>query len=176
LTCFADHVQLDECKGEAFIFGETEVITMSSEGQPFGISLATPFEPIRVAASNPEDQTIWVNALRRTVNQAKLCLRGYILKRSSMNDGQFKKKYFVLHQDAVSYHKDKSHLGAGQGCIYLNAETIAEFNDNLQLIEITDPNSNQKYVHELKHSFLIERSFLIYLYTGLQKGVSREIL
>lgn len=143
LTCFVDHVQLDECKGEVFIFAETELRSTYHGGQQFGIYLANPFEPIQMAAISMQEQTLWMEALKKAINQAKLSLRAYMLKKGSLNDTSYKKKYFVLHQEALSYHKDKYSLSASQGCIYLNAGTVAEFNDNLQYIIVSDPSTSQ---------------------------------
>lgn len=113
-------------------------------GKEFGLYLAVPFDPIQLAASSSEELGLWKAALQNAVRVAQQSLRGFMLKQSLTVQGQQRLKYFILHEDALTYHKDSVHLSTVQGCLYFHEGTLATYHDDELRIVISDSASNQR--------------------------------
>jgi len=125
--------------GELLLFAETKIMSCSFEGKPYAISLSEPFLPLILACDNDKERQIWLNYLMKSIEIAKTSLRQYAYRRNE-SQGIAKKKFFILHQSCITYHKSKSSadLSVVQGFIHLDKFSSLSFNDNYLLFNILD--------------------------------------
>ena len=117
-------------KGELLIFGETQIKSGEENGQPFCLSLWEPFSQLQLACASESDLQVWMGAFNRSISTGKQALRNTMYRRAQLQDGGTKKKYFILHAEVITYHKDKTQLLNVQGLVHLDANTDLEYNDN----------------------------------------------
>ena len=126
-----------EPNGELLIFAETKIIPCSFEDKPFCLSLAEPFAPLMLACSNDKERQTWLKYFLLSVQNAKKSFRQYAYRRNE-SQGIAKKKYFILHQSCITYHKNSDELNTVQGFIHLDRFSSLTFNDNYLLFDILD--------------------------------------
>lgn len=138
LTYYNDHLSTQESKGELLVFAETVVIPCDFHAQQYCLSLAEPFPPLMLAADTQGERDMWVKCFTRAITAAKFSLRGNIYRRSSAREGGNKLKYFILHENALTYHKNRDNIFAVQGLIHINSESYMEYNDDKSRITLVD--------------------------------------
>jgi PH domain len=137
---FADHNTLHMSKGELIVFAETTISTGELSGQRYCITLADPFPSLTLACETPAEMDIWLKAFTSSIALARDGgVRGFAYKFTSPKEGGgSSKKYFVLHQDAITVHKDADVAAAVLGLIHLNDYTFMEYYDSSKKITIVD--------------------------------------
>jgi len=129
LNYFSDQ-NSSKSKGELLIFGETQLKSGSDNGQPFSLSMWEPFSILQLACASEADRQVWINAFVRAIEIGRQALRNTMYRRAQLQDGGTKKKFFILHSDVVTYHKDKTQLLNVQGLVHLDSNTELEYNDS----------------------------------------------
>jgi hypothetical protein len=129
LNYFSDQ-NSSKSKGELLIFGETQLKSGSDNGQPFSLSMWEPFSILQLACASEADRQVWINAFVRAIEIGRQALLNTMYRRSQLQDGGTKKKFFILHSDVVTYHKDKTQLLNVQGLVHLDSNTELEYNDS----------------------------------------------
>ena len=146
LTYYSDHQSMDSPKGELLVFGETMYEVDEVSNQKHSFTLAVPFALINLACETGIDFFLWTKAIKKSIALAQQALRGYIDKVVESEE-TVRKKYFILHQDAITFHRDEHSTSSVQGLLHLNDNTSMEFFDRKKQITITDTN--------LKHSLTL---------------------
>ena len=137
-TYYTDHQTMQEPKGELLVFAETKLQAMELSGQKFCFSLMKPFPTLHLAAETADDLQIWVKAFSKAVTMAQKGLRNYMTKYINPRDGPSKKKFFILHQDAITIHRDNESISVVLGLIHLNDNTFMEYYDRGLRITLVD--------------------------------------
>jgi len=117
-------------KGELLIFGETQTKSGNENGQPFCVSMWEPFSLLQLACASAADMQVWLAAFARSIDMGKKALRAVMYRKAQLQDGGTKKKFFILHSDVITYHKDRTQLLNVQGLVHLDKNTDLEFNDS----------------------------------------------
>jgi hypothetical protein len=129
---------MDSPKGELLIFGETKCEAKEYSGQKYCLTLSEPFAILYLACEAEQDLEVWVRAFDKAITSAKKAIRSFMYKYVSSKEGGSKRKYFILHQDAITFHRDEDHINSVQGLIHLNDSTYMEYYDNKQRITLVD--------------------------------------
>ena len=117
LNYYLSDKDLRKPKGNVLIVGdgqvrnENAIATKSGKENNkkfFGFRFTTPFESILFLSATEKDRALWVKSIQYAIDHAHLSLRGYMLKRTSAMSllDPTVRKFWVLHQDILSYHKD----------------------------------------------------------------------
>jgi hypothetical protein len=146
LTYYENHQSMNAPKGELLVFGETRCHAENLYGQKFSFTLSVPFAPLNLACENLNDFNLWTRAFENSILLAQQALRSYIDKFVE-KEGSTRRKYFILHQDAITFHKDDSDISSVQGLLHLNDNTLMEFYDRKEQITLYDTH--------LKHSLVL---------------------
>ena len=137
LTYYADHQSMDTPKGELLVFAETLYAVDDSPHQKHCFTLEVPFALINLACETGIDFFLWSKAFKKSIALAQQALRSYIDK--VVETEEFvKKKFFILHQDAITFHRDEFSTSSVQGLLHLNDNTSMEYFDKKRQITITD--------------------------------------
>jgi hypothetical protein len=143
-TYYVDHKSLDKAKGDLLLTAEATVEESSLPGKPFCIMITTPFHTLVIAAKDNEERESWRVAIEKSILVARNSIRGYVTKKGSLTDGGKSRKFFILHESAITWHRDHEHTQDIQGMIKLNADTAAVYNDEQNKINLTDSASKVK--------------------------------
>ena len=141
-TYYIDHKSLDKAKGDLLLTAEATVEESTLPGKQFCLMITTPFHTLVIAAKDIEEQQSWRVAIEKSILVARYSVRGYITKKGSLTDGGKSRKFFILHETAITWHRDHEHTQDIQGMIKLNADTTIETNDEQNKINLTDSTSN----------------------------------
>jgi hypothetical protein len=141
-TYYVDHKNVEKAKGDLLLTAEATVEESSLPGKPFCIMITTPFHTLVVAAKDPEERDAWRVAIEKSIMVARNSIRGYITKKGSLADGGKSRKFFILHEAAITWHKDHEHTQDIQGMIKLAADTSVVYNDETLKINLTDSSTN----------------------------------
>jgi hypothetical protein len=134
LTYYSDHQSMDTAKGELLVFGETEFREDLNQKNSF--TLAVPFALLNLSCESGMDFFVWCKAFKNAIGLAQQALTSYIDKLSD-DEEVSKRKFFILHQDAITFHKDEFTTSSVQGLLHLNDNTHMEYyNKKLQIIVI----------------------------------------
>ena len=137
LSYYTDHLSMDSPKGELLVFGQTRFTTDENGPQKNSFSLAFPFNELKLSCESGLDFFVWSKACKAAITLAQQALKGYIDKTTDAEEVT-KRKYFILHQDALTYHKDDSSIGSVQGIMHLNDHTLMEYFDKKHEIAVID--------------------------------------
>jgi hypothetical protein len=150
-TYYVDHNSIEKAKGDLLLTAEATVEESSLPGKPFCIMVTTPFHTLVVAAKDTEDRNSWRAALEKSILVARFSIRGYITKKGSITDGGKSRKFFILHETAITWHKDHEHTQDIQGMIKLTADTSIASNDEELKLNLVDSATNATYDHPCYH-------------------------
>ena len=146
LTYYADHQSMDSPKGELLVFGETKYALDELSSQKHSFTLAIPFAMINLSCETGIDFFLWTKAFKKSIALAQQALRSYIDKVVETEEIT-KTKFFILHQDAITVHRDENSTSSVQGLLHLNDNTSMEYYDKKRQITITDT--------ELRHTLTL---------------------
>jgi hypothetical protein len=144
MTYFVDHNSVDKAKGDLLLTAEASVEETTMPGRPHCVSITTPFHTLIVAAKDPEEQQAWKTAIEQSILQARNSIRGYISKKGGLVDRGKTRKFFILHESAITWHQDHEHTSAIQGMLKLTPETNVIYDDTQNKITLTDTVTNAK--------------------------------
>jgi hypothetical protein len=145
LTYYADHNNVT-AKGELIVFGETELEQCSYQGQKYCLAMRFPFPDLHLACHDERTRQAWADSFTKAIQMGKLALRSYMYKRADIKDGGNKKRFFILHGNAITIHKDHDHLNTLQSIIHIDGASTMEFDDWKYRITLTDKTGKQTYV------------------------------
>ena len=137
LSYYTDHLSMDTPKGELLVFGQTRFTTDENGPQKNSFSLAFPFNELKLSCESGLDFFVWSKACKAAITLAQQALMGFIDKTTDAEEVS-KRKYFILHQDALTYHKDDCSIGSVQGIMHLNDHTLMEYFDKKHEIAVID--------------------------------------
>lgn len=114
MNYYVSNKKMDVAKGNVLIVGDgvvksedsIETKGKKSDRQYYGFRFTTPFESILFLSISSEDRASWMRALEAAVELSKRYLRGYMLKRTPALMNGSTRKFFVLHNDVLTHHKD----------------------------------------------------------------------
>lgn len=114
MNYYISNKKMDVPKGNVLIVGDGVVKVEDSiktkgaktDRQYYGFRFTTPFESILFLSISADDRTSWMRALEAAVELSKRYLRGYMLKRTPALVNGSVRKFFVLHNDVLTHHKD----------------------------------------------------------------------
>lgn len=149
MTYYADQTSMDTPKGELLVFGETEFAVDEFASQKHSFTLAVPFALLNLSCESGMDFFVWTKAFKASIALAQQALTGYMDKVSDAEEIS-KRKFFILHQDALTFHKDEESTSSVQGLLHLNDYTHMDYYDRKRQIVVTDTHER----HSLKLSFL----------------------
>lgn len=105
----------------------------------FGFRLTTPFESILFLSVSESDRASWVRAIQESIDRAHQSLRGYMLKRTAaMGMERTTRKFWVLHKDTITYHKDHETTKIDEFAYAIQDDTEIEPDDDKWKIKIND--------------------------------------
>lgn len=142
MTYFVDHNSVDKAKGDLLLTAEASVADSTMPGKPYCVTITTPFHTLIVAAKDVEEQQAWKSAIEQSILQARNSIRGYITKKGGLVDRGKTRKFFILHESAITWHQDHEHTSAIQGMMKLTSETTVLFDDAQNRITLTDTVTN----------------------------------
>eukprot|EP00602_Paraphysomonas_sp_CaronLab_P006782 CAMPEP_0185017452 /NCGR_PEP_ID=MMETSP1103-20130426/406_1 /TAXON_ID=36769 /ORGANISM="Paraphysomonas bandaiensis, Strain Caron Lab Isolate" /LENGTH=972 /DNA_ID=CAMNT_0027546873 /DNA_START=174 /DNA_END=3092 /DNA_ORIENTATION=+ len=142
MTYYVDHNSIDKAKGDLLLTAEASVEESTMPGKPFCITVTTPFHTLIVAAKDVDERAAWKAAIEESIMQAKNSIRGYITKKGGLVDRGKSRKFFILHDAAITWHQDHEHTSAIQGMMKLTPETTIAANDDKHSITLTDTSTN----------------------------------
>eukprot|EP00604_Paraphysomonas_vestita_P002618 CAMPEP_0174818500 /NCGR_PEP_ID=MMETSP1107-20130205/1172_1 /TAXON_ID=36770 /ORGANISM="Paraphysomonas vestita, Strain GFlagA" /LENGTH=1084 /DNA_ID=CAMNT_0016030393 /DNA_START=1357 /DNA_END=4611 /DNA_ORIENTATION=- len=142
MTYFVDHNSVDKAKGDLLLTAEASVADSSMPGKPYCVTITTPFHTLVIAAKDTEEQQSWKSAIEQSILQARNSIRGYITKKGGLVDRGKTRKFFILHESAITWHQDHEHTSAIQGMMKLTPETTVLFDDAQNRITLTDTVTN----------------------------------
>ena len=137
LSYYSDHLSMDAPKGELLVFGQTKFTSDENGPQKNSFSVAFPFNELKLSCESGLDFFVWSKAFKAAISLGQQALMSFIDKASDAEDTP-KRKYFILHQDALTYHKDESSIGSVQGIMHLNDHTLMEYFDKKHQITVID--------------------------------------
>ena len=137
---------MDSPKGELLVFGETKYALDELSSQKHSFTLAIPFAMINLSCETGIDFFLWTKAFKKSIALAQQALRSYIDKVVETEEIT-KTKFFILHQDAITVHRDENSTSSVQGLLHLNDNTSMEYYDKKRQITITDT--------ELRHTLTL---------------------
>jgi len=158
-SLYADHLAAaaEEPKAELLLFSETVVrdvsptsSSSSSSGndhtQPHVLALSGPFTELRLACASALEMAQWLKAFKRAIATARThSLRGHLFKVDHDEaPTPARRKFFVLHADAVSAHRDPSTLDTVIGLVHFNRHTLVEYHDRSRRLVVTDTSTRQR--------------------------------
>jgi hypothetical protein len=162
--------------------GETKCSTEEYSDKMFCFKLSVPFAMLNLACENTSDFKVWTLAFHKSISLAQEALRSYIYKLSEKGENgekgerkgkeeDKKRKYFILHQDVITFHKDEKNINAVQGLIHLNDTTSMEYYDKKQRIVIKDNQLKQSIVMMFFEKLSPEPEDSLYRYTEWKKAL-----
>ncbi|CAE7846647.1 unnamed protein product [Symbiodinium microadriaticum] len=114
-TYYVDHKNVDKAKGDLLL-----------------------------TAEDTEERDSWRVAIEKSIMVARNSIRGYITKKGSLADGGKSRRFFILHEAAITWHKDHEHTQDIQGMVKLATDTSMICNDEQLKINLTDASTNTK--------------------------------
>jgi hypothetical protein len=142
MTYYTDHNSMDKAKGDLLLTPEATVEETSVPGKPFCVTITTPFHTLVIAAKDQEERVAWRKAVEDSILMARNSIRGYITKKGGLVDRGKTRKFFILHDAAITWHQDHEHTSSIQGMMKLTAETTIALNDEQHRITLTDTATN----------------------------------
>ena len=130
--------------GDGLVRNENAIATKANKENNkkfFGFRFTTPFESILFLSATEKDRALWVKSIQYAIDHAHLALRGYMLKRTSamsMLDPTVR-KFWVLHKDILSYHKDHESTKIDEFSYLITDEVEIEPDDHKWKLKINGP-------------------------------------
>lgn len=144
LTYYETHKNVSKPKGDLLLTSESVVENSSVPGKDFCLMITTPFHTLVLAAKDDAERVAWSAALERAIEVTRRSCRGYITKKGGIMDGGKSRKFFIMHEAAITWHKDHEHTSAIQGMLKLSADTSMDINDELKKINLYDALSKSR--------------------------------
>lgn len=145
LTYYTDHNSIERAKGDLLLTPETSIEDSSTQGRNFCLTITTPFHKLIVGAKDSDERNSWRKSLEEAITKAKSSIRGYITKKGGLVEATVR-KFFILHDSAISWHQDHEHTSQIQGLIKLTSDTTMVVDDQTHRITLTERPTNTAYV------------------------------
>lgn len=141
LTYYETHKNVSKAKGDLLLTSEAVVENSSVPGKDFCLMITTPFHTLVLAAKDDAERSSWSQAIERAIEVTRQSCRGYVTKKGGIMDGGKSRKFFIMHEAAITWHKDHEHTSAIQGMFKLSADTSMEINEDQKKINLYDATS-----------------------------------
>lgn len=106
----------------------------------YGFRLSTPFESILFLTPMESERKSWMDALKDAIANAHASLRGYMMNRkSAMGWEKTSRKFWILHKDTLTYHKDHEHTKVDEFAYTIEDDTEIDPDDDKLKLKINDP-------------------------------------
>jgi hypothetical protein len=133
VTYYKDHKHTAVARGDLLLMPTTTTKDFVKDNKnPYGFTVTTAFKELRLLANDEQERQEWKQAIHAAVQDLSKSMRGYLYKRAGFLDA-WKRKFFVLHRDALTYHHDHNHTAKIEGAIQLTHTTVLELSQNLTL-------------------------------------------
>jgi len=126
LSYYTHHNEVSKPKGNVLLVGDATVEQQVVKGLQFAFRLTTPFESLLFAALNADERQSWMRAIEAAIELSNRSLRGYMVKRGNALLEGNSRKFFVLHNDILTYHQDHEHTAVDQFNIKITPNTKIE--------------------------------------------------
>ena len=132
------HKNVSKSKGDLLLTSEAVVENSSVPGKDYCLMITTPFHTLVLAAKDDAERVSWGMAIEKAIEVTRKSCRGYITKKGGIMDGGKSRKFFIMHEAAITWHKDHEHTSAIQGMLKLSADTAMDINDEQKKINLYD--------------------------------------
>mmetsp|Transcript_14187 Transcript_14187/g.26565 ORF Transcript_14187/g.26565 Transcript_14187/m.26565 type:complete len:1074 (+) Transcript_14187:43-3264(+) len=138
LTYYETHKNVSKPKGDLLLTSEAVVENSSVPGKDYCLMITTPFHTLVLAAKDDAERVSWGMAIEKAIEVTRKSCRGYVTKKGGIMDGGKSRKFFIMHEAAITWHKDHEHTSAIQGMLKLSADTSMDINDEQKKINLYD--------------------------------------
>lgn len=149
---YADHSSTDTLKGDLAIKGETVVEETDRKvtGRNFCLTIKNNLSNLVVISAKDEQEMIgWKDAIEQVIINTSSSIKGYAMK-VERDDDMPVLKYFIFHNESLSYHQDENHTGAIQGIMKLTSTTKINFDEDFLKISLSDPSNDMKMAFQFE--------------------------
>jgi hypothetical protein len=141
LTYYSDHNSLEKAKGDLLLTPEASIEDSATQGKNFCLTITTPFHKLIVGCKDNDERAAWRAAIENSITKAKNSIRGYITKKGGVVEST-SRKFFILHDSALTWHQDHEHTSQIQGMVKLTAETTMVLDEESHKITLTEKPTN----------------------------------
>ena len=122
---------------------EATIENFEEEGIKFGFKVSTQFVTMKMAAENNDVRTVWVGAIRVVIAELGNAMRGYLHKAGRFLEAKQVRKFFMLHNDCLTYHSDLHKTSIISGLRMFSGKTTVETEGPKTLIMKTNLRDNK---------------------------------
>lgn len=141
ISYFESHQVATKPKGSiVLVYGSTVQRGEVRSGKEFIIEIKTPFTLLILSANSEEECNGWIEAIDKVLKSLKELPRAYITKRGGIFEGGNSRKYFILHNDCLTWHQDEEHVKSIKGSIPLTSATVVNYLDANLVIDLGHEN------------------------------------
>jgi len=134
LTYCSDHRHTETAKGDVLLTEDATVEDFSDESYPFGFTVSTQFVKMKMAAKDAADRADWTTKIRLAISDLVNGMRGYLYKSGRFLEAKQVRKFFMLHNDCITYHQDLHRTATIQGMRKFSGRTTVEKEGDCVLI------------------------------------------
>jgi hypothetical protein len=117
-------------KGDILFTADSTVSPRDVESIAFCFAIVTPEKTLYVAAQGEAEMADWIAAVRASIEalstSAHRGKRGYLTKRAVVSGGNWKRRFFLLSSDRLSYYKSDKTTTDCKGTVMLTRGTRIE--------------------------------------------------
>ena len=137
LYYFEDRENLQIPKATILLFSDSSATIETNPNPLFKncFVVCSLFKNLHLSAGTEENRTSWISAINNVIFNMKPLPRGIMVICRGLLHGGNKKKYFVLHSTAISYHSDVEYVKTIQGSMPMK-DAKCDFNDSKLLITL----------------------------------------
>jgi len=133
LTYYQDHKHVKTAKGDILLTSDATVEEFSEGEYQYGFEVKTPFMTLRLSCVDGDERDEWTNSIRNIILELSKMMRGYLLKQGKFLEGAWVRKFFILHNDTLTYHDDHLHTSKISGVYQLSSDAIVETDDQFSI-------------------------------------------
>jgi hypothetical protein len=144
ITYFKDHKSTDIPKGDVLLTEDTTIDDFEDKDYQFGFIVSTQFVKMKMVAKDAQERNEWKQKIRMVVSDLAAssemghAVRGYLSKSGRFLEAKHVRKFFMLHNDCLTYHQDLYHTSVIQGMRKFSGRTTVEEDGERTLIMRTN--------------------------------------
>jgi hypothetical protein len=120
-----------DSKGSLLFQGKCEILAHNSfHASGFGFKIQTGKKTIVVTAEDGQEMQSWITALQNQIDQQTKNKTGYLSKRAASVPWNWRRRYFVLGNDSVTYSKTENSTN-NKGVLNLTPGTTIDTNPSM---------------------------------------------
>jgi hypothetical protein len=114
-------------KGDVLLTSDTQVDARPEvPGVPHCFAVVTPEKTLYVASETAEAMHEWTEKIREVVRQISSLKRGYLNKRAVVSGRDWKKRFFMLSTNVLSYYQSETSTSQQKGSFHLTSATTVD--------------------------------------------------